>query len=96
MLSNDAEYEDGLRFFEVSFNRTRNIDTPMELEVIRVSSEQFFQLGWRAKIVYALKSLRYERPDPLRCSMPLQGDLWQHPMLAMVRISCPDAPMLRR
>ncbi len=65
MLTNDTEYEEGLRFFEVSFNRTRNVDTPMELEVIRTTSEQFQQLGWRAKILYALKSLRYGRPAPL-------------------------------
>ena len=62
MLSNDTEYEDGMRYFESSFNRTKNVDTPMELEVIRVTSEQFQQLGWRAKVLYALRSLRCERP----------------------------------
>ncbi len=64
MLSNDAEHEEGMRYFQYSFNRTRNVDTPMELEVIRVHSEDFFRLGLKAKIVYALKSLRYERSDP--------------------------------
>ena len=70
MLTNDAEYEDGLKYFKDSFSQTRNIDTPMELEVIRVSSEKFFELGWRAKIVYALKSLRYEQCDPLHYGVP--------------------------
>ena len=61
MTTNDTEYENGLRMFEISFNRTRNIDTPMDMEVIQTTKDKFWELGWRSKLLYVLKSLRCDR-----------------------------------
>ena len=58
MASNDTEYREGLQFLEASLSRTNDVDIPMELEIIRVTKSQFINLGWRAKILYVLKSLR--------------------------------------
>jgi hypothetical protein len=58
MTTNDTEYENGLRMFEISFNRTRNVDTLMDMEVIKTTKEKFWELRWRSKLLYVLKSLR--------------------------------------
>ncbi len=58
MTTNETEYEDGLRMFETSFNRTRDVDTPMTMEVIQTTKEKFWEYGWRSKIMYVLPSLR--------------------------------------
>ena len=67
MTTNETEYENGLRMFEISFNRTRNVDTPMDMEVIQTTKEKFWELGWRSKLLYVLKSLR--------CDQSLQQDM---------------------
>ena len=61
MTTNETEYKDGLRMFEISFNRTRNIDTPMDMEVIQTTKEKFWDLGWKSKLLYVLKSLRCDQ-----------------------------------
>lgn len=58
IATNDTQYENGLRMFELSFNRTRDIDTPMNMEVIRTTREKFWELRWKSKFLYVLKSLR--------------------------------------
>ncbi len=63
--TNETVYEKGLRIFELSFNRTKNIDTPMHMEIIRTTREKFRVLMWRSKLLYALKSLRCDDPCPL-------------------------------
>ena len=69
MVSEQTQYVEGLQYFEESFRRARGVDTPMELAVIKTSAEQHAVIGWRAKILYALKTLRYGRlPIILQCS----------------------------
>ncbi len=62
MTTDEAEYVEGLKMFEISFNRTRNIDTPMDMEVIQTTKEKFWELGWKSKLLYVLKSLRCDQP----------------------------------
>lgn len=81
ITTNDTQYESGLRMFEISFNRTNNIDTPMELEVIRTTKEKFWELRWKSKLLYALKSLRCDTcltDRPISCQVLLCLGL-QHP-----------------
>ena len=62
MTTNETQYIDGLRYFTESFNRTNDVDTPMELEIIQTTVETYETLGWRAKILYVLKVLRCGQP----------------------------------
>ena len=61
MVSEQPKYMEGLRYFLESFERARGVDIPMELAIIRTTAEQHAVLGWKAKILYALKTLRSGR-----------------------------------
>ena len=58
MASEQTKYVEGLQYFVQSFERANAIDTPMELAIINTTAEQHAVLGWKAKILYALKTLR--------------------------------------
>ncbi|CAK0786758.1 hypothetical protein CVIRNUC_009972 [Coccomyxa viridis] len=65
MVSEQPKYMEGLRYFLDSFERARGVDIPMELAIIRTTAEQHAVLGWKAKILYALKTLRETPHDQL-------------------------------
>ena len=58
MASEQTHYVEGLYYFEESFERAKDVDIPMELTVVKTTAEQHAVIGWRAKILYALKVLR--------------------------------------
>ena len=61
MASEQIHYVEGLQYFAESFERANGVDMPMELAVIRTTAEQHAVIGWRAKILYALRILRSGR-----------------------------------
>ena len=69
MVSEQPQFMQGLQYFEDSFQRARGVDIPMELAVIRTTADQHAEIGWKAKILYALKTLRSGRlPIITQCS----------------------------
>ena len=69
ITTNDTQSRNGLRMFEISFSMTKDIDTPMDMEVIRTTKGKFWELRSKSKLLYVLKSLRCDPCLPGRSTL---------------------------